>query len=429
MGLAAVNTSRYPRGNGPRSVPDIRRTRPLPKPLPHERRAPRGPIGNENFPAPNVRRAAITTILREGLALTRIARAASPVSMVAGVVLDELIQGQLDALMVPTSLEGFKVPSNWVQRTYCPKYPGGISGVGAWVYTSGIPPLTLPCIQNQSTTKFNTFEEAMPRTNVGYGRKNGTGVTSERVNFSHSWSAVGSPVAPYPELVPLPMPMPLPWPRIAPQPDPDLWPMELPYPVTNPVLRPWPGLGARTAAGPTMRGGNRGNRAPGDKRKARKNRDDLEEQRKPGRYVKEVKGTGEAMVLQLGVAKVKVGAWGGIGQIPGRTTGTASELLDLVTSLFGALPEDIRRQYGTSPDDMLVALYRFPNEIDLNIAAKNVLLNMLEDGLVGRGIGKMERNLGKPGLATLISMPGNTLGQTPGVEGTIAITIEYGIDR
>lgn len=187
--MSRLATNRYPARNAPK-VPDTRKPKARPKPA------------NDNRPRPandNIPRSALPPgtgrLLRIALGASRLARMSGPIAMVAGTVLEELIQGKLEFL-TPTANEGFKVPGNWRIRTYCPKYPGGISGVGDWKYTSGIPPLTSPCIENQSTTQWFTFEESQPRSNVGYGRRNGTGVTAARINFSHSFTAIGSASAP-----------------------------------------------------------------------------------------------------------------------------------------------------------------------------------------------------------------------------------------
>lgn len=366
--MAQLSTNRYPARNVPK-VPDTRKPKARPKPANDNRPRP----ANDNIPRPALP-PGTGRLLRIALRATRLARLSGPIAMVAGTVLDELIQGKLDFL-TPTANEGFRVPGNWRIRTYCPKYPGGISGVGAWVYTSGIPPFGSPCIGDQSTTKWNTFAETQPRSNVGYGRKNGVGVLSERVNFSHSWTAIGAASAPYPELVPLLVPDALPWPEVVPLPRPDQWPVGLPMPAVNPAAR---GLAGRTAATPEGRATDRGSPR---RRPAQGPR--TANPRKPPKGTKETKKTprgGLAGAVMAGM---------------GKGLSSYSELGDFVESLHEALPKDLQK--GKNLGEKMRDLYTHLNKIDWEKAVVNLAKNQLEDLVVGSAIGQVT---GKNGLGS-----------------------------
>ena len=104
--MSQLATNRYPARNAPK----VRLSKPKARPRPANDNRPRP--ANDNIPRsafpPGTGR-----LLRIAMGASRLARMAGPISLVAGTVLEELIQGRIDGLMMPTAVEGFKIPANW----------------------------------------------------------------------------------------------------------------------------------------------------------------------------------------------------------------------------------------------------------------------------------------------------------------------------
>lgn len=198
-----------------------------------------------------------------------------------------------------------------------------------------------------------------------------------------AWLPGSEPWAlPLPE--PAPLPMVWPWPSL----DPFSLPVEAPMPGQPravpyrwlPRLRPnpWRSPTEQTQRGPVtaprdqVRSGTefRPNERPRPAARPRL--------RPPGVGVKERK------------AEVR-GAVQAVHTFSSRVFGETTEFIDAIDAFYEALPEDFQKRqramrHGKAPKltDKLALLYRHWNDVDLNKAIDNLVLNQIEDKLVGK---------------------------------------------
>lgn len=102
-------------------------------------------------------------------------------------------------------------------------------------------------------------------------------------------------------------------------------------------------------------------------------------------------------------------------ELAGAAMNAVTESADFVDAVFGALPQKLRselwRKNGKHPlsyKKKLQALWDYYNQIDIPTAVKNVILNQLQDMIIGK-----INNAGTKALAKLTrngNMPGSKLG-------------------
>lgn len=410
---ALRKSNRYPGPNTRQSVPDIRRTRGLPAPLPHQRRS--SPVvapANQNPLPRTVGGIAVGKLARLALRGTKLARMSNPITLVAGEILEGILDasGVLDEPVMNATRRKSAPNGSWSQYSKCGNENGGT------IWSSLIAGPTNPCLKSQFLSGDPHESHASPEhlisthpgiTHIGVWRPFFEFVWKGDHDVSY-FRPSGAPSLPAPKWYRVPAPVTLPWPKTLPVPQPHELPVGYPRPNlprwvrNNPREVPTAETYARAGQGGRFRGSN----PPGGinpKPKPRRNRDDLDNPGTSGPGVTEKKGTATP-TSALGTKLMDV-----VGSLKGRTgatLGMASEILDLVEALHGALPDEIRAGSNT-PDEMMMDLIRSGHRLDAQKAVTAVLLTLVVDDIVGRAISRAEKNWIRGGL-NRATQPGAT---------------------
>lgn len=189
--------------------------------------------------------------------------------------------------------------------------------------------------------------------------------------------ASGTNAEPWPEYVPRYVIQDTPWPKNLPLPDVETWPVGVPYPVRAPAVRP-----GVVASGNSTRDSS----SPGTRFQKETAFDPFPRRPRKGEKERKIRGTNMVQAL-------------------GRGLSAYSEVGDFIDSLWDALPAYYRTsRYGefryrgkrAIPVGVkAMDLYENIEHIDITQALKNLVLNEIEDQIVGRLIGRTTKVFGK----------------------------------
>lgn len=189
--------------------------------------------------------------------------------------------------------------------------------------------------------------------------------------------AVISNPLPAPDLEPRWMPLDVPWPENLPLPEVETWPVGVPYPIRPPPVRP-----------AAVSGGNstRDSSSPGTRPKKDTGFDPFPRRPRKGEKERKIRGQGLLKIFGAGLSNY-------------------SEVGDFIDCIWDALPEQyqtpakrageaIHRNSRVHLGDKMMDLYENLDKVDFGEAVKNLVLNQIEDAVVGRLIGRATKTFG-----------------------------------
>lgn len=182
---------------------------------------------------------------------------------------------------------------------------------------------------------------------------------------------------PAPALTPRFMVQDTPWPENLPLPEVETWPVGVPYPIRAPAVRPL-----------AVSGGNstRDSSSPGTRHKKDTGFDPFPRRPRRGEKERKIRGQGLVKIFGAGLSNY-------------------SEVGDFIDCIWDALPEQyqtpakrageaIHRNSRVHLGDKMMDLYENLDKVDFGEAVKNLILNQIEDAVVGRLIGRATKTFG-----------------------------------